>query len=189
VPNYLNILNNWSEYFGKENIIVRPLEKQQVPDLYQDFLKTIEIDSMEGFQSSEDRHIKPNLAQLIALSYINKKMAAKIGLTEEGMHRLDLKLDRLFLEKYPLSFLKYTSHWQSPTQYNLMPDRVAKSILEKSEKQNKRIAKQFLNRKDGKLFYEPLVECEGDRLSLDNLDRQQSIDLASYLCEFAKMPI
>jgi hypothetical protein len=188
-PNYLKIINDWSQFFGKENIIVRPLEKQQTPNIYVDFLKIVGIDSLEGFQQSEDRNIKPNLAQIIALGFINQKMAVKLGLTEEGLHRIDLKSDRLFLEKYPQSFLTYTSHWQAKTKYNLIPYNTAILILEKSEKQNARIAKQFLDRSDGKLFYETLEPYEHDSLDLINLSKEQLVDLCSYMCAFAKLAV
>jgi hypothetical protein len=189
MPNYLRIINNWNQCFGKENIIVRPLEKQQIPNIYTDFLKTVGIDSIEGFQRSEDLNIKPNLAQIIALSFINQKMATRLGFTEYGLHRLDLKSDRLFLEKYPQSFLNYTNHWQSKPKYNLISYPTAKLILEKSEKQDTRIAKQFLNRPDGKLFYEPLEPYEHDPLDFNNLSKEQLMDLCSYMCNFAKITI
>jgi hypothetical protein len=186
-PNYLKIINEWSQFFGKENIIVRPLEKQQIPDIYVDFFKIVGIDSMEGFQLSEDCNIKPNLAQITALSFINQQIAAKLGLKEEGLHRLDLKSDRLFLEKYPQSFLTYTGHWKGKKNYNLIPYNTAILVLEKSEKQNARIAKQFLDHSDGKLFYEPLEPYEHDSLELKNLDKEQLVDLCSYMCAFAKL--
>jgi hypothetical protein len=186
-PEYLNIIDNWSKFFGAENIIIRPLEKQQIPDIYLDFLKTVGIDSVAGFKPSEDLNIKPNLAQIIALAFINQKMAAKLGFAGEGLHRIDLMYERLFLQEYPQSFFTFTNHWNSKTKYNLISYETAKFILEKSEQQNQHIASKFLNRPDGKLFYEPLEPYENDLLTLKTLNKEQLIDLCDYLCTFAKI--
>ena len=50
------MLDRWSKYFGRENILVRPYEQQQnKPDIVSDLLKTI------GF-SCDDPH-KPSLTE------------------------------------------------------------------------------------------------------------------------------
>jgi hypothetical protein len=184
--NYLKILNNWSEFFGRENIIVRPLEKQQVPNLYQDFLKQIGIDSLEGFEMTQDCNTKPNLAQIAAINFINQQVAKSLNLNGEEIQKLDLKSSQLWKIKYPKSLLEYTQHWQSKTKYNLIPYEKAVEILKVSEKQNAQVAKRFLNREDGCLFSEQLTPYEHDSLDINNLDKQQLIDFISYLCLVTK---
>ncbi|MGL6344089.1 MAG: hypothetical protein ACRC80_33695, partial [Waterburya sp.] len=179
---YLGIINNWSEVFGKENIIVKPFEQEQMKrgDLHQDFLSILNIDTLDNFERPNDVNIRPNLAQIIGTNFINKKIAEEItqnNRKDYQAYRLDIKENA----KYPKSFFKYTQHWQSKSNYNLLPYKKAVEILRDSEEQNSQIAKQFLDREDGCLFYEDLKPYEHDLLDLDTLDKQQLIDLCSYI--------
>jgi hypothetical protein len=180
-PNYLKILDHWSQAFGRENIIVRPLEKQQIPDIYHDFLKNIDITNFDGFTSTENRNIKPNIAQISAINFMNQKIAVKLGLKQQGFHHFSRQTKDLAFKNYPRSFLKYTQHWQAEEQYNLIPYETAVKVLEECQEQNVLIAKQYLNREDGCLFYEPLEKYDTLPLKIENLNKKQLIDLCSYI--------
>jgi hypothetical protein len=180
-PNYLKMLDNWGQVFGRENIIVRSLEKEQIPDIYQDFLKNIGIASLDGFTKTEDRNIKPNIDQISAINFINQKIASKLDLKKQGFNKLNRQPKDLVFKNYPKSFFKYTQHWQASTKYNLIPCEKALEILEQCQEQNSQIAKQYLNREDGRLFYEPLEKYEHEPLTIENLNKEQLIDLCSYI--------
>jgi hypothetical protein len=180
-PDYFKILNNWSQIFGQDNIIVRPLEKEQIPDIYQDFLHNLGISSLDGFNKTEDRNIKPNIAQIVAINFINQKTATKLGLKRQGFHKLNQKPQSFSTKNYPKSFFRYTQHWKASTKYNLIPYEKAVEVLEKCQEQNTKIAKQYLNREDGCLFYEPLEKYEHEPLDINNLSKEQLIDLCSYI--------
>jgi hypothetical protein len=180
-PNYLKMLDNWGQVFGRENVIVRPLEKEQIPDIYQDFLKNVGIASLDGFTKTEDRNVKPNVAQISAINFINQKIASKLGLKKQGFNKLNRQPKDLAFRNYPKSFFKYTQHWQASTKYNLIPYEKALQILEECQEQNNQIAKQYLNREDGCLFYEPLEQYEHESLSLESLSKEQLVDLCSYI--------
>jgi hypothetical protein len=180
---YLQLLDNWSQYLDRENIIVRPLEKQQIPDIYCDFLKNIGIDSIDGFTLTEDKNVKPNLAQIIAINYINQMTAVKMGLAKEGSHSFNLRSDVPLPSNYPNSFFKATQNWKSKEKYNLIPYDKALEILEKSQEENHQIARTYLNREDGKLFYELLEPYKHDSLDIKFLDREQVSDLCDYIIQ------
>jgi hypothetical protein len=180
-PNYLKLLDNWSRVFGRENIIVRPLEKEQIPDIYQDFLKNVGIVSLDGFTKTEDRNIKPNIAQISAINFINQKIAVKLGFKQQGFHHFSRQTKDLAFKNYPRSLFKYTQHWQADKKYNFIPYKTAVEILKGCQEQNAKIAKQYLNREDGCLFYEPLEKYNCVPLTLENLNKQQLIDLCSYI--------
>jgi chaperonin cofactor prefoldin len=183
--NYWKTLKDWSKVFGIDNIIVRPLEKEQIPDLCLDFLKNIGISSFDGFVKTEDRNLKPNLAQVIAINFVNQQIAMNLNPDKQKYDRRNLR-SLLSEIKYPQSFLPYTQHWKSKAKYNLIPYERALKIIENSQEQNTQIAEQFLNRKDGCLFYEPLEQYEHDSLDIAHLDRQQLIETCSYLCTIVK---
>jgi hypothetical protein len=180
-PNYLKLLDRWSRIFGRENIIVRPLEKEQIPNIYQDFLKNIGIVSFDEFIKTEDRNIKPNIAQISAINFINQKIAVKLGLKQQGFHHFSRQNKNLAFKNYPRSFFKHTQHWQADEKYNFIPYETAVEILEGCQEQNTRIAKQYLNREDGCLFYEPLEKYDSVPLTIDNLNKEQLVDLCSYI--------
>jgi hypothetical protein len=174
---YLEIVNNWSRVFGKDNIIVKPFEKAQIEDLYQNFLASVGINSIEGFKQTVDINIRPSLAQIIGTNFINQQLENTFEKSKRKSYRLAIKSN----VEYPKSFFKYTQHWQSKSKYNLIPYDKAREILKNSQEQNSLIAKKFLNREDECLFYEPLDLYEYDSLNINQLDKQQLIDLCSYL--------
>ncbi len=173
--NYLDILEKWSQYFGRENLIVVPLETQQVPDIYNNFLSIIGLNSDEIFNKPTNTNLKPNLAQITALYLINQQLAQHI--------KHDYERQRIFVKKYLNSFLQTTQHWQSKTKYNLISYDCAISLLTACLNDNSEIARKYLNRKEGQLFYEPLQKYNCDTLELRNLNEMQVIDLVSFLVE------
>jgi hypothetical protein len=181
IPDYFKLLNNWSQFFGQENIIVRPLEKEQIPDLYRDFLGNVGIPNLDGFNKTEDKNIKPNVSQIVAINFINQKTATKLGLKRQGFHKLNQKPQGFLTKNYPKSFFRYTQHWKASTKYNLIPYEKAAEVIEKCREQNAKIAKQYLGREDGCLFYEPLESYENELLDINNLSKEELVDLCSYI--------
>jgi hypothetical protein len=181
LSSYLKTLDNWAQIFGQENIIVRPLEKQQIPDIYQDFLHCVGITDLEGFQRTEDRNVKPNINQIIAINFINQYTAKRLGLDKQGFHNLNNHPQNFWPRNYQLSFLRYTRGWKGDGNYNLIPYENAVNFLQKYESDNAQIAKKYLNREDGRLFYEPLKEYEHHSLDIQNLSKKQLADLCSFV--------
>ncbi len=178
---YLNLLNNWSQFFGQENIIVKPLESKQIPNIYLDFLSNIGIDSPEGFVFTEDRNIKPNLDQIVAVNFINQMTAIKLGLPKEGFPKLNLQAQLSRPRNYLKSFFQYTQNWESKAKYNFIPYEIATKIVAESQEDNAQIARQYMNREDGKLFYESIEPYECESLDIESLERDRIVDLCSYL--------
>ncbi len=178
---YWSMLESWSKYFGQENVVVRPLEKQQTPNLYEDLMKNMNLNSLSGFAITKDCNIKPNLAQLNALRFLAYLINKELGLDNDNFNKLLTHPNILFRGNYTLPFLEYSQHWQGTTNYNLVPYEVKLKILEECAEQNVQIAKQYLNREDGQLFYEPLKPYEHEVLNFGDLTKEQLIDISSFL--------
>lgn len=141
---YESMLNAWSSVFGKENIVVRPYEKQQLTGgLLEDFLQVTKIGTSSEFPLiSKGRHN----AQLTrdAVEFIN--ICNGLPLDPE--------------DKYWLRILvrKITNQFDSQLAYSnqdfLSPDN-RKKLLQKYAAMNERIAVDFVGKENGVLFEEP----------------------------------
>lgn len=143
---WLDNLHQWSELFGKENIIIHPYEKMQLPDgLIPDFLRIIDIDY------SADDWVEPpktNRNENIGFS----RDVVEILRLNRGMiiNRHDNRLFDFFSE-----YLGDESKKAPYQSYSFLNPKQRLEILQMYEDMNRTIAREFLGRSDGKLFYEP----------------------------------
>lgn len=178
--NYFLLLNVWSKYFGKDNLAIRVLEKAQIYNVYKDFLGILGINDLSNFQKLEnDRNIKPNLDQAIALKFLNHSLSTSFGKTGEGRHRLDLICD--FSRKVHIPFMNFSKNWNSQKKYKILPYENAINILERYEETNQKTAQYYLERNNRILFYEKLEKYDNEDLDINNIDKSKLIDLALYL--------
>ena len=138
---YAKLLNSWAESFGPENIIVRPYEKSQFKggELIHDFLSIFEINNFGNFVF-EQKEVNPSLSrdQIILI-----KAFHNAGLEEY--------VDDVIRKPYNLNV--------SGSKYFLSPQERENLIYEFSES-NSIVAREFLNRKDGKLFKDPMPSMQ-----------------------------
>lgn len=143
---YYKLINTWRISFGAENIIVRPFEKQQLfeSDLIKDFLNCIGIKWQEEFivPGEECKNSSPDLNLVETIRQINR------------IPLKNTKLYKEFLEKV-FEELVYNGPYKSkPGQSFLSPaERI--NMLDEYRDRNEMVAREFLDRTDGKLFYEP----------------------------------
>ena len=138
---YYERLSHWADIFGKENIQVFPFETQQIDgDLVRFFIKHLGITWYNGFEMPPSLNIKLNRA---CTEYIMHH-PAKDRKEDQKFHRL---LDCLE---------KYSAENPDPEEYRFVstPEQRVK-ILEKYRSSNEMVAKEFLNRPDCRLFYDP----------------------------------
>lgn len=135
---YYQLANKWAEFVGVNNVHVRPYEKQQWFNgkIESDFLYTIGIHSVNDFAISDAPvNVSWSRDQILLMQFFDRM----------GKNELLQK----FLEKPPKWF------FSSKNKYMLSPaERVA--IIESFQSSNEKVAKVFLNRPDGILFYNPL---------------------------------
>lgn len=146
---YLALLDHWASVFGKENIIVRPYEKQQFigGTVFLDFLNILKIDWDDNFVIPDNS--KSNVGfvyDVLELTRLSNRYRSEVE------QRSFLKLLKLALGE---NFLK-----RPDEKYSFLspPERV--ELLNKYQDTNSKIAHQFLNREDGRLFYEPWPDVD-----------------------------
>jgi len=141
--NYRGLLNRWEKYFGAENIIVRPYERQQnQPTLVHDFLNAIGFSDLAGKLDIPDVQVNPSPSRL-AIQLVDL------------YQRLDIS-DRL-REKLIKSALKMPVDGQEGGLVS--PAMKYKLVAENHDVYNY-IARKYLGRKDGVLFMDPPPDAE-----------------------------
>ncbi len=198
---YFRYVEIWASVFGRENIIVRVLEKSQMPDVCLDFLNAIGLEGeISAFQkTTSNQNVKPNLDQMRALKLINDSIANLYSKKGDGSFRLHLDYD--FVDRYSEPFYKYisfadsasfckpvpfcehsSSEWISPSKYKVLPYRMAQNILSRYEASNKQLAGQYLCRSNGTLFCDPLdTEYKVDSLDASCLNQERLVTVCSFL--------
>ncbi|MEQ9483882.1 sulfotransferase domain-containing protein [Coleofasciculus sp. F4-SAH-05] len=154
--NYYQMLEPWKQAFGKENLIIRVYEKEQLSDgLLNDFLKSIHITS-EGldFKKAQQTNISPSIRTIKIIQLLSDIAIGKMSISKKKMTGLyytylipDTNLSRLIanLPDFLLS-------------NELMTTQERVDILKEFEESNRKVAQEYLGRPDGQLFYStPIV--------------------------------
>ena len=180
---YYTLLQSWIKVFGKENIRIRPFEKGQFHegDLIRDFLHSIDLQWRDNYVVPEEisKNSSPDIPLVEALRLINR-----IPLQLRPMYKnfLDNVFDELVLEgKYGLK-----------SNQSLFPPAKRLEILSKYASGNAHVAREFLERKDGKLFYEaePRIDEHWVPVAINDADliirlfslflEQKSLEIQDY---------
>jgi hypothetical protein len=161
---YYKCIESWAQVFGKRNIIVRPYEKRQLTHgLFADFLRII------GLSLTPDYYI-PNTLTEGNPSLDNELLAFirvcnEIPMTQEEHMKLLKALESLSTtNKTENTFLDH---------YLLSP-KERSELVAKYEAGNRLIAKNYLDRSDGQLFYDPISPSEFIE-TLDNSPLEKSL--------------
>jgi len=137
---YYSQLCQWSNIYGKENIIVRVYEKGQMPSgTVYDFYKYVlcfddsKIEKLLTGSRLENESVKKDLIEYkIALG-----KDSMFNLTKKEMFAIDKKDSLVFLNKI---------------RSNILTAKQASNLLEYYKESNMKVAKEFLGREDGILF-------------------------------------
>jgi len=143
--NYGLLLDRWSKHFGRENILVRPYEQlQNKPDIVSDLLKTI------GFTCDDPQ--KPRLTERE-----NESLSAyTLGLIDVFQRTQIDDVLRNQLITYAMS-LPVESE-----KAGLISPKFRLKLVEENLADYEYIAREYLRREDGRLFYEPLPVPDPD---------------------------
>lgn len=145
---YKSFLEKVSRLFGKENIIVRPYEKEQLVnnDIIADFLKLVNIDSNSEFIFDDNKLANPSLTPPL-IEYF--KVLNKVNLDQKLKRQIHLAIADQTIAGNKAGL--YKNHALLSPQQRL-------EILQNYQASNEKIAREYLGRSDGKLFYEPLPD-------------------------------
>ncbi|MBD3270341.1 hypothetical protein GF376_02345 [Candidatus Peregrinibacteria bacterium] len=166
--NYYKLLEPWKKSFGIQNVIVRPFEKEQMKNssLLEDFLENIHLNHINpnesnfNFSSSMSKNISysgkviklidlieetSQIRRLIKLLQKSKKYwywHKRYGFLRRGIN-LIIKL-AIYISRFIPDFL---------ISEELISKKNKVSIMKEFEESNQKVAKEYLGREDGKLFY------------------------------------
>jgi hypothetical protein len=139
---YDRFVENWAKVFGEENIKIQPFEKKQLPNgLIQSFCRLINLeipglDKTERIKYSSFDHYT---SQIIGIcNSLNEGKCLNVELVE--------LLNRNLRENYPGATFR---------NHSLISPKRSLEILDKYEASNQIVAKKYLKREDGILFFEP----------------------------------
>ena len=170
-PAYLPYLECLSAIFGKKNIIVQPYEKQQFSgdNIYADFLQKIGLSLTDEYQMPV-KNVNPsfNLKYAQLKGILNSLPFGEQILRETFVEAL-WELSAQEESREPFSDIK------------LFPPAQRLEIIRKCEKDNVKIATEFLSRNDGKLFYDPLPDINEKWEPVDQLSLETVVKSFGYL--------
>jgi hypothetical protein len=138
-------LLEWSNAFGKENILVRCNEEEQLPKgIYHDFLETIGLTLDSRYWIPENRvheSLSWDLTEVMRICNTQFKE--------------DIDFHMFLLG----NFIKINSGDKQRKRHRLSPQQ-RRDLIDSFEESNAKIAREFLGRKDGRLFYAPLPDLQ-----------------------------
>jgi hypothetical protein len=137
--NYRALLDRWESVFGQENITVRPYEREQnQPNIVVDFLKAI--------GHAELCSIQPRSEDIV----LNRSLDSRSTFLLETFQRMDVDARvRRLLINYVMENVDLNRNEQ------IVSPNVMRQLVDEEIKQYEYIAKKYLNRPDGVLFFEP----------------------------------
>ena len=135
-------VRRWARLFGKENLIVRPYEVQQFVggNIFSDFLNIFGLDLQDGFEVPQKR---------VNVAYRTDAL--------EIMRLLNMLPQTNYSNLY-LLLQRYSDHFgkEGDWPYTLFSPAKRHEIVKLYDQANQAIAKEYLGRSDGQLFYDPL---------------------------------
>jgi hypothetical protein len=140
--NYNEYLEMLSNVFGKANIIIRPFEKSQLhmQNVVYDFFKILHLKLDGNIQNDINKSIPTEMSEVLRLFNSNFNNHSQ---------------RRSFFR-----FIKTSSIAFDQTQYTILSPGLRKEILDFHREGNYQVAKNYLGREDGLLFYEPEVSSK-----------------------------
>lgn len=140
-------LERWAKWFGRENIVVRPYEKQQMPGgLLADFFAAIGCDAalVDSLEPAPEENRSTN-------SGFSRDVMELLRLSRPlNRSRHDNRLFEMLSE-----LLEDEQKKPEFASYGMLSPAERLEILTRYEPANERIAREYLGRADGKLFQEP----------------------------------
>ncbi len=163
---YYKLIEPWKQAFGINNIIVRPLEKTQIPNIYHDILKVIGITDYKHFSQVDSKNIKPGRKALEILRFANKICSNKPPHQQE-----------IYVKKINNYLNELKENWVDRDEYRLLSYLESCEILDYYNDSNQAVAKEYLGREDGVLFYERLENYQNYSFTIEDLSNEELLSL------------
>jgi len=144
------ILSHWQRCVGKDNVIVRLFERDQLVnrDVLDDFLHVIKADEIQGFKKVSHHE--------------NPTMNRNVLEISRALNAMDIKGEKVLSFKWWLNDVLSVGEAGTFVDHSIISPAVRLAILKDFMSGNERIAREFLGRTDGQLFYETLPDKKAD---------------------------
>jgi len=163
---YSDHIDLYSSYFGMQNIMVKAYEKEQLsPGLFPNFADSLGIDDVSSFTLNEKPRYNAQLSRE-ALEFLN--ICNKLPLDQDKRNWLKLLIRRVMNQFDSNIVFRKQELLSSSQRFNLVA---------KYDDCNSKIAKDYLQRKDGRLFYEKPAEENDKSQSFPGISVEQAIDM------------
>ncbi len=180
---YDKVLDFWANVAGKDRLTVKVYERSQMTDIREEFLNWIGIADMSGFRQVEDQNHRPSLLQIKVLYNYVETFLRYFPTPNPNFNKPYGRLDTLLG-----GFMYGASNWPSTREFKILPFELAQKVLADYEKGNARVAREYLGREDGRLFYDELQAYQYDRLdwpeSLPDYQQYEISMLWQKTCEY-----
>lgn len=139
---FYSIVRAWGKCVGKANIIIRLFEKAQLfkGDALEDFLSITSIDKIPGLQRPSE--------------YSNPTMSRTVLEISRALNSLDIMGADVTALKLWLNDVLMQGQAKTTTENSLISPENQLDILNEFMRGNEAIARQYLGRADGRLFYD-----------------------------------
>lgn len=167
---YKKICEKWSDVFGKENVIVRAYERGQFKggNIFADFMSVIGVNEINDFHIPTG-NINPSLTPD---TLYFKKDANKLIADSIWRRRLQDPLVEISLKHGEIKLFQ---------KHSIFPPATKLALLERFQEGNALVAKDFLNRNDLCLFYDPLPSMDDDWQPYAGLSKEAILNIAEYI--------
>ncbi|MTI65571.1 MAG: hypothetical protein FH753_03120 [Firmicutes bacterium] len=171
--NYLAIIENIVDIFGRDNLILRPYEKQQFynSSIFADFLNYVFGLKLDKSFQIPKSNPNPSLDRN-ALEY--KRLINKLNISRTEKQSILPELKNYSISSNKKVFLPFSKH-------KLLSPKEKLDIIRKYDKINKKIAKEYLNREDEQLFYDEIPSENEKYKSYKTLSIEEAIDISRHL--------
>jgi hypothetical protein len=140
---YYAILTQWSNAFGKTNVSVHCYEEEQLPGgIFQDFIQAAGL--------SPDRHYR------IPEKRINERLSWDL-IEMIRLCNAQFKDDKKFHNFLVQNLIRINSEIKLTFPHLLSPQQ-RRDLISLYEESNGKVAREYLGRSDGRLFYSPLPD-------------------------------
>ena len=164
---YHNLLNRWSDVFGKEKIILRIYDKNKLrnQDIVHDFLHAIGHEKiLDHLRFNDDKiNFSPRQKNILAMLFVNRLYRImECGRKNYQLSDILSEVDRFVNKNFK----------DNDRQYRPISREEADNILKYFEDSNQFIAKEYFRSTDNKLFspVEERADTSFARLTRDEID-------------------
>ena len=176
--NYADLCGRYADIFGKENIIVRPYEKRQFHggDIFSDFLDVLGLELTDAYRLPR-KNPNPSLSR-DALEYMY--CINRLPLTKEEV---------LAFSPIILAFSGRAGKDAIFLPHDMLSHRERAALMAPYLEGNEEVAREYLGRTDGKLFYEPLGGSDETDAPYPGLTDERVTDITRFILDRSKFAV